>query len=183
MLQHLSNVMRAFYIGRFQPYHLGHQEVIGIIARDCGEIVIGVGSAQLSHTFSDPFTSGERILMITRSLADINAALYVIPIEDIRRNAVWVSHVVSMAPHFDVVYTNNPFVIRLFNEAGFTVKSSPLYEREVYSGSEIRRRMLYDEPWQDLVPQAVADVIKQVDGVNRLKEVARKDRIFDPKQL
>jgi nicotinamide-nucleotide adenylyltransferase len=175
--------MRAFYIGRFQPYHLGHQEVIETIAHDCGEIVIGVGSAQLSHTFLDPFTSGERILMISRALADINVTLYVIPIEDIRRNAVWVSHVVSMAPHFDVVYTNNPFVIRLFNEAGFSVKSSPLYEREVYSGSEIRRRMLCDEPWQHLVPQAVTDVIKQIDGVNRLKEVSQKDQLFDPKKL
>jgi nicotinamide-nucleotide adenylyltransferase len=43
--------------------------------------------------------------------------------------------------------------------------------------------MLNDEPWQDLVPQAVTDVIKQIDGVNRLKEVARKDRISDPKTL
>ena len=87
--------MRAFYIGRFQPYHLGHQEVLEKIARECEEIIVGVGSAQLSHTFSDPFTAGERILMIMRSLADINVLFYVIPIEDIRRNAIWVSHVMT----------------------------------------------------------------------------------------
>jgi nicotinamide-nucleotide adenylyltransferase len=167
--------MRAFYIGRFQPYHLGHQEVLEKIARECEEIIVGVGSAQLSHTFSDPFTAGERILMIMRSLADINVLFYVIPIEDIRRNAIWVSHVMTMAPPFDVVYTNNPYVVRLFNEAGFDVKSSPLYQREKYSGSEIRRRMLNDEPWEQLVPQVVAEIIAQIDGVNRLKEVSRQD--------
>jgi nicotinamide-nucleotide adenylyltransferase len=167
--------MRAFYIGRFQPYHLGHQEVLEKIARECEEIIVGVGSAQLSHTFSDPFTAGERILMIMRSLADINVLFYVIPIEDIRRNAIWVSHVMTMTPPFDVVYTNNPYVVRLFNEAGFDVKSSPLYQREKYSGSEIRRKMLNDEPWEQLVPQVVAEIISQIDGVNRLKEVSRQD--------
>jgi nicotinamide-nucleotide adenylyltransferase len=168
--------MRAFYIGRFQPYHFGHQEVLEQIAQECDEIIIGVGSAQLSHTFSDPFTAGERILMITRSLRDLGALLYVVPIEDIRRNAVWVSHVMSMTPPFDVVYTNNPYVIQLFNEARFKVKSSPLYQREVYSGSEIRKRMLHNEPWQHLVPQAAIEVIEQIDGVNRLKQVFREDK-------
>jgi len=171
--------MRAFYIGRFQPYHFGHQEVLEEIARECEEIIIGVGSAQLSHTFSDRFTAGERILMITRSLRDLDALLYVIPIEDIRRNAVWVSHVISMTPLFDVVYTNNPYVIRLFNEARFEVKSSPLYQREVYSGSEIRKRMLRNEPWQHLVPPAAVEVIEQIDGVSRLKEVSREDKTSD----
>jgi nicotinamide-nucleotide adenylyltransferase len=168
--------MRAFYIGRFQPYHLGHQEVLEKIARECEEIIVGVGSAQLSHTFSDPFTAGERISMIMRSLADINVLFYVIPIEDIRRNAIWAAHVLTMTPPFDVVYTNNPYVVRLFNEAGFDVRSSPLYQREKYSGSEIRRRMLNDEQWEQLVPHVVADIISQIDGVNRLKEVSRKDR-------
>jgi nicotinamide-nucleotide adenylyltransferase len=168
--------MRAFYIGRFQPFHLGHQEVLEKIAHECEEIIVGVGSAQLSHTFSDPFTAGERILMITRSLADIDTILYVIPIEDIRRNAVWVSHVMTMTPPFDIVYTNNPYVIRLFNEEGFDVKSSPLYQRQTYSGSEIRKRMLIDEPWEHLVPQAVIEVILQIDGVNRLKEVSKEDK-------
>jgi nicotinamide-nucleotide adenylyltransferase len=167
--------MRAFYIGRFQPYHLGHQEVLEKIARECEEIIVGVGSAQLSHTFSDPFTAGERILMIMRSLADINVLFYVIPIEDIRRNAIWTSHVMTMTPPFDVVYTNNPYVVRLFTEAGFDVKSSPLYQREKYSGSEIRRRMVNDEPWEQLVPHVVAEIVSQIDGVNRLKEVSRQD--------
>ncbi len=171
--------MRAFYIGRFQPYHLGHQQVLEQISQEADEIVIGIGSAQLSHTASDPFTSGERVIMITRSLEHLSKVLYVIPIEDIRRNAVWVAHVCSMTPHFDVVYTNNPYVIRLFEESGFKVKKSPLYQREKFSGTEIRRRMLSDEPWKHLVPIAVANVIKEIDGVRRLKDVFRNDEFFD----
>lgn len=171
--------MRAFYIGRFQPYHLGHQQVLEQISQEADEIVIGIGSAQLSHTASDPFTSGERVMMITRSLKHLGKVLYVIPIEDIRRNAVWVSHVRSMTPYFDVVYTNNPYVIRLFEESGFNVKKSPLYQREKFSGTEIRRRMLSNEPWEHLVPIAVVNVIKEIDGVQRLKDVFKNDEFFD----
>jgi len=41
---------RGFYVGRFQPYHNGHQAVLTELSRTCDEIIIGVGSAQLSHT-------------------------------------------------------------------------------------------------------------------------------------
>ena len=37
---------RAFYIGRFQPYHNGHQTVLEHIAGEADEIVIGVGTAR-----------------------------------------------------------------------------------------------------------------------------------------
>lgn len=72
----------GFYVGRFQPYHNGHQSVLERIASSADEIVIGVGSAQISHTVANPpFTAGERVLMLTRSLADLDCPFYVIPIE------------------------------------------------------------------------------------------------------
>jgi nicotinamide-nucleotide adenylyltransferase len=83
---------RGFYIGRFQPYHNGHQAVLERIAMLVDEIVIGVGSAQQSHQIDNPFTAGERVLMITHALEEIGCPIYVIPIEDIQRNALWVAH-------------------------------------------------------------------------------------------
>jgi nicotinamide-nucleotide adenylyltransferase len=166
---------RGFYIGRFQPYHNGHQAVLGHVARSVDEIVIGVGSAQLSHELENPFTAGERALMITRSLADLGRPFYVIPIEDIQRNALWVSHVRSMTPPFDCVFSSNPLVMRLFSEAGHTVHCPDMYERQTHSGTAIRERMLSGEPWEQLVPGAVAEVIREIDGVERLRQIARSD--------
>ena len=60
--------MRGLYIGRFQPYHLGHQAVLEKIAEEMDEIVIVIGSAQESHTAENPFTSGERMEMIYAAL-------------------------------------------------------------------------------------------------------------------
>jgi len=166
---------RGFYIGRFQPYHEGHQYVLEQIAKEVDEIVIGIGSAQLSHTMDNPFTAGERVLMITRSLKDLHCPFYVIPIEDIKRNALWVSHVLSMTPPFDLCYSSNPLVVRLFSEAGILVKSPAMYERRTRSGTEIRRRILNGKPWRRLVPPTVVDVIDEIDGIARLLQIARDD--------
>lgn len=166
---------RIFYIGRFQPYHNGHQHILEDIAQNADEIIIGIGSAQLSHEADNPFTAGERILMITRALHDIGCPFFVIPIEDIRRNALWVAHVRSMAPPFDLVYSGNPLVVRLFEEEGISVESPAMYERQSHSGTEIRRRILAGEPWESLVPRSVEHVIREIDGIERIRQIARSD--------
>ncbi len=168
---------RAFYIGRFQPYHLGHQTVLESIAHEVDEIIIGIGSAQTSHEQDDLFTAGERVLMMTRALEDLGVKHYIIPIEDIQRNSVWVSHIITMTPPFKVVYSNNPLVIRLFEEAGIEVRQSPMYQREQYSGTEIRRRMLAGEGWESLVPSSTVDIIKEIGGLERLKLISGRDSI------
>jgi len=166
---------RGFYIGRFQPYHNGHQSVLEHIAHEVDEIVIGIGSAQLSHLTDNPFTAGERVLMITRALSSLDCPFYVLPIEDIQRNALWVAHVRSMTPPFDLCYSSNPLVMQLFKEAGIKVQSPEMYEREILSGTGIRRRMLNDDPWKDLVPPEVVQVLHEIDGVSRLRQISMGD--------
>lgn len=166
---------RAFYIGRFQPYHLGHNSIIKRIAKEVDEVVIGIGSAQKSHSTSDPFTAGERVMMIRNALEKENIPNYALPIEDIQQNSLWVSHILSRTPLFDVVYSNNPLVIQLFEEAGIPVKQSPMYQREQYSGTRIRKNMIENKDWRHLVPDDVAEIIDEIDGVTRLKNVSETD--------
>jgi nicotinamide-nucleotide adenylyltransferase len=167
---------RGFYIGRFQPYHNGHQSVLEHIAGEVDEIIIGIGSAQLSHLPDNPFTAGERVLMITRALSSLGRPFYVLPIEDIQRNALWVAHVRSMTPPFDLCYSSNPLVMQLFKETGIRVQSPEMYEREILSGTEIRRRMLTREPWKNLVPPEVIQVLEEIDGVERLRQISLNDQ-------
>jgi len=167
--------MRGFYIGRFQPYHDGHHHMVEEIAEQVDELVLGIGSAGDSHTRRNPFTAGERVMMATKSVAEFDVTAYVVPIEDLERNSVWVSHVQSMSPQFDVAYSNNPLVVRLFEEAGVEVRSSPMFRREVLEGSELRDRMIRGEGWRQLVPDAVEEVIAEVDGVDRIRQVASSD--------
>ena len=55
---------RGLFLGRFQPFHLGHLDVIKQALKMVDELVIVIGSAQYSHTFENPFTDSEREEMI-----------------------------------------------------------------------------------------------------------------------
>lgn len=160
----------SLIIGRFQPFHKGHLEVVRKVAGESDHLTIGIGSAQYSHTPENPFTAGERYLMIAESLRAAGISnFYIVPIEDLNRYPVWVSQVVSMTPPFSRVYSNNPLTKRLFFESGYDVRASPLFNRSEYSGTEVRRRMAMDEDWRSLVPGSVADLITEIDGIGRLK--------------
>lgn len=167
--------MRGLVIGRFQPFHNGHEYLIEQITADVDELIVGIGSAGQSHTVANPYTSGERVQMVDPVVEPLETRCYSIPIPDIDRNAMWVSHIATLCPAFDVIFTNNPFVERLFREAGFDVRGTPLHRREVYRGSEVRRRMLDGEEWASLVPDPVEAVVEEVDGVARLEAVSRDD--------
>jgi nicotinamide-nucleotide adenylyltransferase len=163
----------SLVVGRFQPLHRGHMDVIRKCADESEHLTIGIGSAQYSHTPDNPFTAGERYMMINKSLRNEGIDNYsIVPIEDLNRYPVWVAHVVSLVPPFRRVYSNNPLTKRLFQESGFEVRNSPLYNREVFSGTEIRRRIINDEEWRSLVPEPVADIIDDIDGVNRIKQIS-----------
>ncbi|WP_225333401.1 nicotinamide-nucleotide adenylyltransferase [Halomicrobium urmianum] len=171
--------MRGFYIGRFQPYHNGHHTVIETIAGEVDELVLGIGSAGDSHSTRNPFTAGERIMMITKAVREFerehDLVTYVVPIEDLNRNSVWASHVESMCPSFDVAYSNNPLVIRLFEEAGIEVRQSKMFERDRLEGSDIRDAMIDGEDWRDRVPDAVVETIEEINGIQRIRAVAEDD--------
>ncbi len=172
--------VRALYPGRFQPFHLGHLEAIKHILSTSSEIILMIGSALQSHTLRNPFTAGERTFMIRLALdeAEINPAkYYIIPVPDLRIHGIWVSHVCSLVPKFNVVYSNEPLTRRLFIEAGFAVKSIPFFERELCSATEIRERMLRNLSWEELLPKSVVEYIREIHGVERLRDLMKTDKI------
>ena len=160
--------LRGILIGRMQPVHNGHIQVIESILDEVDEIIIGIGSAQLSHSLKDPFTAGERVVMMNQALADIgvdSSRYYIIPMQDINFNALWVSHVKMLTPPFSVVYSGNPLVKQLFAEEGYEVKQPPLYDRLHLSGTEVRNRIIEDKNWQELVPDATVKLINEISEI------------------
>jgi nicotinamide-nucleotide adenylyltransferase len=62
-------------------------------------------------------------------------------------------------------------------EAGYQVKNIPLFNRKQYMSTLIREKMLKDDSWTELVPKSVADFINEIDGVNRLRDLVRTDKV------
>ena len=169
---------RGLYIGRFQPPHIGHIRVVEWSLTRFDELVIVVGSAQRSHSFDNPFTAGERILMLREALRERGidlAKIMIIPIDDIDNNYVWPRHVLQRVPPVDAVITNNPLVARLFREYGLETIQPPLFDRDVLKSTNIRRLMVEGGEWERYVPSSVARIIREIRGVERIREVSAQD--------
>ncbi len=172
---------RGLFVGRFQPPHHGHFRALKWIVEEGGvdEVVVVIGSAQESHTLRNPFTAGERFEMLLRGLRETLGSIHgfiIAPVPDIAMNFVWTRYLEMMLPSFDVVFTRNPLVARLFEEYGYEVRMQPAFDREVYSATRIREMMLRgDARWRELVPESVAEYIESIRGVERLQRLAGGD--------
>jgi nicotinamide-nucleotide adenylyltransferase len=150
------------------------------ILGEVDEVIVAIGSAQYSHNVNNPFTAGERLVMIREALRDEKmdvSRVWLVPVPDVHLHMMWVSALEGYTPRFAVVYSNEPLTRRLFVEAGYEVKDIPLYDRRVYSSAEIRKRMVKGEDWEEYVPRKVSVFIKEIDGVNRLRDLNRSDRL------
>ena len=174
-------INRGVYVGRFQPFHLGHLGAIKAVLKDVDELVVVIGSAQYSHNINNPFTAGERLVMIRCALQEAKLSpskLWIVPVPDVHLHMLWVSAVEGYTPKFNVCYSNEPLTQRLFMEAGYQVRGIPFFDRKQYMSTLIREKMLQgDDTWKALVPKSVADFINEIDGVNRLRDLARTDRV------
>lgn len=161
----------ALIIGRFHPFHLGHLMLAEEAAKEADRIVIGIGSSQESRTTSNPFSSEERRKMILQSLEGLGFEVSVHDVPDIGNNERWVVHVEKTVPGFDVVYTNGPLERSLFAKAGYRVHATGLYNRDAYSGTEIRRRIMAGERWKNLVPGGTRKVLEEIDAPRIIRSV------------
>lgn len=169
----------GLFIGRFQPFHKGHLAAAKFALSRVNQLVIVVGSAQKSHEPKNPFTAGERIMMIKESLdadseADVRRIL-IIPVPDTDVHSLWIHQVDMLVPKYDVVFANDLFTLMLFREQGIKAIEAPLYRREEMRATEIRKRMAAEENWEDLVPKPVSKVIKEIKGVERVRAISQRD--------
>ena len=171
---------RGLMLGRFQPFHKGHLALTKQILSECDELVIIIGSAQFNFIDKDPFSAGERVLMIHEALKEEGIDLsrcYIIPVANDENNARWLAYLRSMAPPFDVLYSGNDFVKYLArSQDSDIVIGTPMFaEISEYNGTNIRHLMQDGKPWEHLVPPAVAKVIQQVGGIVRINMLTRSD--------
>jgi len=171
---------RGLMLGRFQPFHKGHLALTKQILSECDELLILIGSAQFNFIDKDPFSAGERMLMIHEALKEAGVDLsrcYIIPVANDENNARWLAYIRSMVPPFDVLYSGNDFVKYLARsqDSSIVIEDPMFAEINEYNGTNIRRLMQEGKPWEHLVPPAVAKVIQQVGGIVRINMLARSD--------
>jgi nicotinamide-nucleotide adenylyltransferase len=166
---------RGIFVGRFQPFHLGHMATIKFALEKVEELVIVIGSAQISHEMRNPFTAGERIQMIKDSLdadhgIDIKRIL-MIPVPDVSSHSLWTYQLDFMVPKYQLVFSNDLFTGLLYKERGIEVIQPGLYRRDDLSGTEIRSRMARGRDWKQFVTTQTAKFVDDIQGIERIKAI------------
>lgn len=165
-------------MGRFQPFHIGHLELVKQILDECDEVIIALTGSQFNYIEKDPFTSGERIEMIHQTLKENNidlAKCYIVAIENQFNVATWASYLKSSLPHFDKVYSGNDYVVMLLADSGISVASPKFLDRQQYNATKIRKMIANNEEWEKLVPTSVSQMIKKINGVKRIKTIFKSE--------
>jgi bifunctional NMN adenylyltransferase/nudix hydrolase len=90
-------------IGRFQPIHNAHLEIIKRATALCDNLIVITGSAAQPRTYKNPFTSRERERMIKAATAGLSIAITVVPnIDTIYNDQAWAVRVQKIVS--DAVY-------------------------------------------------------------------------------
>lgn len=178
----MSPPNRAVFVGRFQPPHIGHLRVIEYILNEVDEVIVVIAAAQLSHTKKNPLTAGERVTLMRLMLqnTDIDPSRYwVIPAQDIMDNALWIPHLKRLLPEFHIYYGNNPFVRMLFKEAGYEVRTTPMFDRPLYEASTIRQQIIDDQNVKNVLDNSVFEFLQEIDIKQRFLGIITSDSADD----
>ena len=165
----------CLFLGRFQPFHNGHLIVLKGMVKLCHKIVIGIGSPDAPVSAENPFSVQERREMIQHSLQAIDLIptydISLIDMPDLPDDEVWARQCLKLAGgEITTVWTGNEWTKRCFEEIGIPVQT--IKEVPGVSATEVRRRMLQNGAWEDLVPKDVVNFIETNDGIGRLRRAA-----------
>lgn len=164
--------MRGLVVGRFQPFHKGHQALIQKALEDCQEVIVGIGSATAKPSLRNPFSAAERRQMIQACFpADAAAGrLRVLDIPDIHNPPRWAAHVLTITGPVDRAYGNDDETLSLFDLGGVPTKSPGLVERERFEAKAIRVLLAEDDSaWRKCVPAAIVPLLEQWGAGRRLR--------------
>jgi len=160
------------YIGRFQPFHIGHAHVIKELHDEGYELIrVIIGSAQETYTPNNPFTIDERKQMIKIFLSEHPEIQKITRIEeqdDDPDDSEWVNSIVEKVGFSDIA-SNNPDTIKLFEDNGFKVYR-PFYRLQ-YNGKNIRRIMCEGGKYDDLVSVSTLKFLNTINANERLQKI------------
>ena len=171
---------RGMIHGRFQPFHLGHLEYLQGAAARCEQIFVGITnpdparikpepSDPLRHLpESNPFTYGERLLMVKAAARDAGVELerlHVIPFP-VNEPDLWPAYVPADVVQFIRLFSDwGGTKLERLREAGYEVVVLDEGSAKEVAGADVRAAMRNGAGWERLVPPGVAAVLREIERI------------------
>jgi bifunctional NMN adenylyltransferase/nudix hydrolase len=181
----------AVFIGRFQPYHLGHHSVVREALTQSKHLLICVGSSGQPRDTYNPFTFEERRDMILLSIPpqDRNRVL-VLPLLDYTYNdEKWVIDVqdaaVEACEHFRLSdpsialighsKDHTSFYLKLFPQWSSVNVAAFIDEKFVLSATMLRETYFGNGASQEvMIPSPVADFLNQFKDTKEFRHIVEE---------
>lgn len=113
----------GIYIGRFQPWHIGHTDALRQIFSECNQVYILLGSIQESRSQKNPWTPKERIEIIQKSIPSKDREkIKFYEIEDHPDDDVWFEKLQEILPENATIYSGNPWVLDICKQQNYPHK-------------------------------------------------------------
>lgn len=165
----------AVFIGRFQPFHNGHKNVIDLALKQCDKVIIVIGSSFEPRTARNPFSFDERSSMILNSyIEDYDRIITVPSINRFYNDIAWAYDVrASVKENTDLndeifligyAKDHSSFYLKMFPEWHSINVEPTIISNQLINSTDIRDLMFktLNVP-ANLVPQSTVNVISNID--------------------
>lgn len=157
-------------IGRFQPFHVGHLEMVQSAYDISDEVVLFIGSANKPTSDKNPWTHRERLLMIYDSIQESKMNIgrfHFFPAMDCEKNSDWVKQIklltelaVSKKSHIQLVGHNR-------DDSSFYLSLFPFWNfhevgefKDNISATEVRKLFFENQDFSKFVPNGTKKIIE-----------------------
>lgn len=156
------------FLGRFQPFHLGHFNVVKQKKEEFDHFKLIIGSPEESGTERNPLTFEQRKELVKACFPDIEITAVEDTEEDPQNsnpsssaNKRWAEEFEKKG--FDKVISGNQKVKDIIeSHTDVEVERPELYSEKIYSGTEVRRRIKSGEEWRYLTPECSHSVLEDL---------------------
>jgi len=172
-------------IGRFQPLHSAHLEIIKRCTALTDQLVVVAGSANQPRTYKNPFTFEERAKMIRAATAGLSMRVYVEPnIDTIYNDQAWAVRVQGIHSKYRILGTKDAIIGHKKDDSSFYLDMFPQWEyinveeieplsavniRDLYFKSDCNMRFI-----KGVVPETTFDFLEQFKTTADYEQIIRE---------
>jgi bifunctional NMN adenylyltransferase/nudix hydrolase len=173
------------FIGRFQPFHSAHLEIVKRATALCEQLIIITGSAKQPRTYKNPFTSTERASMIKDATRGLSMQIYVEEnVDTIYNDQAWAVRIQGIVSKYRAVggpvgiighkKDDSSFYLDMFPQWGY--ENVELIEflsavdiRDLYFKREVNMKFI-----RGVVPETTFDFLEQFRTTAEYEQIIRE---------
>ncbi|MFZ1234897.1 MAG: bifunctional nicotinamide-nucleotide adenylyltransferase/Nudix hydroxylase [Thiofilum sp.] len=175
------------FIGRFQPFHLGHWQIIDAALKQAQQVIVLVGSSQQPRSIRNPWSFTEREHFIRSAFpAEVQTRLHVLPIvDDMYNDQNWIARVqqavqsvvdtqANSTPHIGLIghsKDETSYYLSLFPQ--WDSVSVPSYQNGL-SATPLREQYFLTGVISDQLPPSVQQQLAQFKTTADYQQVAEE---------